>query len=58
VEISHQRRLETWGKLAGAWRPDNLESLANEISLAEAPDMLRGFLKGTVRGRTLVNLLH
>jgi alcohol dehydrogenase len=57
VEISHQRRLESWGKLASAWKLDNLEALASEISLAEVPGKLDGLLKGTVQGRTLVNLL-
>ena len=56
VEISHQRRLDTWGKLAGPWKLDDLESLAREIGLAEVPDSLQGLLQGTVQGRTLVNL--
>ncbi len=56
VEISHRRRVEVWGKLASEWKPDGLELLASEIGLAEVPDYLDGLLKGTVRGRTLVNL--
>lgn len=56
VEISHQRRLETWGRLASEWKLDNLEELANEIGLDEVPGQLDGLLSGSVRGRTLVNL--
>ncbi len=56
VEISHQRRLDTWGKLAGEWKLDGLETLANEIGLDQVPDHLAGLLNGSVRGRTLVNL--
>ncbi|MEM0952638.1 MAG: YhdH/YhfP family quinone oxidoreductase [Pseudomonadota bacterium] len=56
VEISHERRVETWGKLATSWRLDDLEGLASEIGLEEVPGYLEGLLKGTVRGRTLVNL--
>ncbi len=56
VEISHQRRLDTWGKLAGEWKLDGLEALAKEISLEQVPEHLQGLLKGSVRGRTLVTL--
>jgi len=56
VEISHARRVETWGKLATNWKLDDLEGLASEIGLEDVPGYLEGLLKGTVRGRTLVNL--
>lgn len=57
VEISHQRRLDMWGKLASDWKLDKLDELANEVGLAEVPDLLQGLLKGSVRGRTLVSLI-
>ena len=56
VEISHQRRQYTWGKLADEWKLPDLESLATEIGLEDVPDKLAGLLAGSVRGRTLVNL--
>lgn len=56
VEISHERRVDAWGKLAQEWKLDSLESLANEIGLDQVPEYLDGLLKGTVQGRTLVNL--
>lgn len=56
VEISHQRRLDTWGRLARDWKLDELEELANEIGLEQVPEQLDGLLSGSVRGRTLVNL--
>lgn len=56
VEISHRRRLDTWDRLASDWKLDNLEALANEIRLDQAPEHLQGLLSGSVRGRTLVNL--
>ena len=56
VEISHERRVHTWGKLATTWKLDDLEGLASEISLEDVPGYLDGLLKGTVRGRTLINL--
>ncbi len=56
VEISHERRVSAWGKLATDWKLDNLESLATEIGLEQVPEHLEGLLKGSVRGRTLVSL--
>ena len=56
VEISHQRRLDTWGRLASDWKLDKLDELANEIGLEDVPAALDGLLSGSVRGRTLVNL--
>lgn len=56
VEISHQRRLDVWGKLAQDWKLDTLESLSSEIGLEEVPAYLDGLLKGSVRGRTLIAL--
>ena len=56
VEISHERRVEAWGRLAGEWKLESLESLASEIGLDQVPAHLEGLLAGSVRGRTLVNL--
>jgi putative YhdH/YhfP family quinone oxidoreductase len=56
VEISHQRRLDIWGKLATAWKPGKIESLATEVGLEAVPELLNDLLRGQVRGRTLVKL--
>ena len=56
VEISHQRRLDIWGKLATRWKPEKLESLATEVELEAVPGLLSDLLQGQVRGRTLVKL--
>jgi putative YhdH/YhfP family quinone oxidoreductase len=49
-------RLRVWEKLAGPWKIDGLESLANEISLAELSDNIDRILKGMQKGRVVVNL--
>ena len=56
VEISHQRRLDTWGKLAGDWKVPGLEDMARDASLEEVPALLQELLAGTVQGRVVVTL--
>jgi acrylyl-CoA reductase (NADPH) len=56
VEISHQRRLDVWGKLATSWKLEKIESLATECGLEAVPELLNDLLLGKVRGRTLVKL--
>jgi acrylyl-CoA reductase (NADPH) len=56
VEISHQRRLDVWGKLATSWKLEKIESLATECGLEAVPELLNDLLQGKVRGRTLVKL--
>lgn len=47
-------RLEMWNKLAGEWRFDQLDELAEEITLDELPERVQRILAGQVVGRTLV----
>jgi alcohol dehydrogenase len=54
VEISHQRRLDVWGKLGGDWNLPGLEALGREVALEAVPETLKGLLEGSVQGRTLV----
>ncbi len=54
VEISHQKRLAMWQRLAGDWKLTELEQLAREVTLEEVPELLVGLLKGQVQGRVLV----
>jgi acrylyl-CoA reductase (NADPH) len=56
VEISHQRRLDVWGRLGSDWKLANLESLATDAVLADVPDLLSRMLQGGVRGRVVVAL--
>ena len=48
------QRLEMWQKLAGPWRVDQLDDIANEITLDELPDRVQKILAGQIVGRTLV----
>ena len=47
-------RLEMWQKLAGPWRIDQLEQIADEITLDELPNRVEKILAGQIVGRTIV----
>jgi putative YhdH/YhfP family quinone oxidoreductase len=47
-------RLEMWRKLAGPWRIEQLEEIADEITLDDLPDRVSKILAGRNVGRTLV----
>jgi acrylyl-CoA reductase (NADPH) len=49
-------RLAMWEKLAGPWRIDQLNDLADEVTLAELPDRIVKILAGKIVGRTIVNM--
>jgi acrylyl-CoA reductase (NADPH) len=48
------QREEMWRKLSGPWRVENLERLANEVTLDGLPDKIADILAGRVVGRTVV----
>lgn len=48
------QRLEMWERLAGAWRVDRLDELAEEVTLDQLPDRVAQILTGQIVGRTLV----
>jgi putative YhdH/YhfP family quinone oxidoreductase len=48
------QRLEMWQKLAGPWRIDHLNELANEVTLDELPNCIEKILAGQIVGRTVV----
>ena len=48
------RRLEMWQKLAGPWRVERLDQLADEVTLDEVLQRVEQILAGQVVGRTLV----
>jgi putative YhdH/YhfP family quinone oxidoreductase len=48
------QRLEMWQKLAGPWKVDQLEDLADEVTLDLLPDRVPKILAGQLIGRTVV----
>jgi acrylyl-CoA reductase (NADPH) len=52
----YELRKQLWQKLAKEWKPENLLSIYNEISLAELPYAIEKILLGKLKGRTLVKL--
>ncbi len=51
-----EQRQIVWEKLAGEWKPENLQELCREISLDELPESIERMLSGKLKGRTVVNL--
>jgi acrylyl-CoA reductase (NADPH) len=47
-------RLAIWQQLAGPWKIDQLDDIADEISLDELPDRVQKILAGQIVGRTIV----
>jgi acrylyl-CoA reductase (NADPH) len=58
VQCPLHLREAVWGKLAGEWKPADLEATATESSLQCLDEHIHKILSGGVRGRTLVNLLE
>ncbi len=56
AECAMERRKKIWDKLAVAWRPDNLEEFAHEITLTDLPETIDRMLAGKTRGRYVINL--
>jgi putative YhdH/YhfP family quinone oxidoreductase len=51
-----ERRRTVWDRLAGDWKPANLEDTAVECGLDGLEERIGAILKGELRGRTVVNL--
>jgi putative YhdH/YhfP family quinone oxidoreductase len=49
-------RLKTWEKLADAWKIPMMESVVEEITLAELTSSIDRMLKGQHKGRAVVNM--
>ena len=49
-------RLAIWQKLSTEWKPNNLQNLAQEISLEEVPSKLDLMLAGQLTGKMLVKI--
>jgi len=57
VQCPRRVREAIWEKLAGEWKPADLEATATECTLQGLEEHIQQILGGTARGRTLVNLL-
>jgi len=57
VQCPRRVREAIWEKLAGEWKPADLEATATECTLQSLEGHIQQILSGTARGRTLVNLL-
>jgi putative YhdH/YhfP family quinone oxidoreductase len=57
VQCPTQMRRAVWAKLAGEWKPADLERTASECTLQSLEEHIQNILIGKGRGRTLVNLL-
>jgi hypothetical protein len=53
---SMAHRLDLWNKLAGDWKPAQLDELATEIELAEVPHYVGEILAGRTMGRIVVRI--
>ncbi|MET0346196.1 MAG: zinc-binding dehydrogenase, partial [Casimicrobiaceae bacterium] len=49
-------RQTLWNKLAVKWRPDRVHDLVRTIDFDELPEHFDAYLKGMVRGRTVVRI--
>jgi alcohol dehydrogenase len=47
-------RLDVWNRLAGPWKPPQLERLVRTITLDDLGDAIQAILQGKISGRTLV----
>ena len=55
VEIPMRARQMAWSKLAGEWKID-FGNIIKEVSLEELNSQIDAILKGSVRGRVVVDL--
>ncbi|MDA8430086.1 MAG: YhdH/YhfP family quinone oxidoreductase [Geobacteraceae bacterium] len=58
VQGPRQLRQTVWEKLAGEWRPADLEATATECTLQTLEEHIQKVLAGMSRGRVVVNLLE
>jgi alcohol dehydrogenase len=56
VELPLVVKASMWDKLSLQWKLNNLESLAEELSLEQLPKAIEQILAGQMVGRVLVNL--
>lgn len=56
VQVPMEPREKVWKRLAGEWKPDNLEKVVTEVTLEELDGKINEILAGKIRGRTVVKL--
>lgn len=56
VNCPMDRRTEVWRRLGGDMKPSHLQALTRTIGFSELPGVFDDFLKGRVKGRTVVDL--
>ena len=56
VQVAMELREKVWERLAGEWKPDNLEKTVTEVTLEELNGKIDDILAGKVTGRVVVNL--
>lgn len=56
VELPQTVKADMWTKLASAYKPTQLDSMATEISLEQAPHFLQQIFNGKAMGRYLVKV--
>jgi alcohol dehydrogenase len=56
VELPLEQKARIWGRLAGEWKPDRLESLVRPLSLSTLSAAVDEILAGRMFGRGLVDL--
>ncbi|MCA9132235.1 MAG: hypothetical protein KDA45_03740 [Planctomycetales bacterium] len=50
------KRREIWRRLAGDWKPPNLDAMVTEVALIQLPTQVEKILQGQIAGRVLVQL--
>lgn len=56
VNCPMEPRLQVWERLAGAWCPEHLATVAHEVTLEGLEEKLQAILQGKIRGRVVVVL--
>ena len=56
AEVPMPLRQKLWDRLANEWRPSRVQSKVITIDFADLPTHFDAFLKGMVRGRTVVRV--
>ncbi|MDI6874870.1 MAG: YhdH/YhfP family quinone oxidoreductase [Actinomycetota bacterium] len=56
VECPMDLRLKVWEKMAGEWKPDNLEDFATEITLEQVEERFQLLLNKKSQGRAVVRV--
>lgn len=50
-------RTKVWEKLAGHWKPQQLDEMVTEIDLNGVEEKVQGILKGQIRGRIIIRMV-